>query len=564
MATEIFIQISLVILLATLISFLMRILRQPLIIGYILTGIVVGPAFLNFFNQSDTITTFAKIGIALLLFMVGLSLNPKIIKDLGKVSLITGVGQFVFTALIGFFIGRALGLSTINSTYISVALTFSSTIIIAKLLSDKRDLETLYGKISIGFLIVQDLIAILILMVISSISNGVNLESLIFSTLVKGIISLGVLFLISIYILPPLTKVIAKSQEFLLLFSVAWCLLIATIFYYLNSSFEIGALLAGISLAISPYRYEISSKMTPIRDFFIVLFFIFLGSQMTFSNISQYSIPIIVFSLFVLIGNPLILIILMGMLGYTKRNSFLVGLTVAQISEFSLILISVGVTIGHLTNEILSLVTFIGLITIAASAYFIMYSEKIYTYFSGYLTIFERKGRKVDEYKTGKKENFEVILFGCNRAGYSLLKSILKLKKNYIIVDFNPEIIKKLSARRIKCIYGDADDTEFLKNLQINKSEIVISTVPDYETNSLILNYLKEIKSNTVVILTAEHVSDALRLYKEGADYVILPHFIGGSYASTIIEKFNDNKELYKKERENQMKELREELEERN
>lgn len=538
MAIGVFVELSVIIIIAVAVGWVMRLLKQPLVIGYILTGIIVSPNFLNIVKSTEAIATFAHIGIALLLFVVGLNLNPRIIKDVGKVSLITGVGQVIFTFVIGFFIGRLLGFSTIVSMYIAIALTFSSTIIIMKLLSDKGDLETLYGKIAIGFLIVQDLIVILILMVIASIPAGISLSALIFGTILKGFGWLVLLFLIGIYILPFITKAIAKSQELLLLFSIGWCLALASFFYYLNFSMEIGALLAGVTLAMSPYRYEISSKMKPLRDFFIILFFILLGSQMVFANISQYIIPILIFSAFILIGNPLIVMVLMGLLGYTKRNSFLAGLTVAQISEFSLILIALGVSVGHLTNEILSLVTIIGLITIAGSTYMIIYANKIYPYLSKYLGIFERKGKKVDEHRYHKDEIYDIVLFGYNRIGYSIVKTVQKMKKSLLIVDFNPDIIKRLIARKVPCIYGDVADSEILGRLGLDKAEMVISTVPEEQDNLLLIKKTKDVNKKALIFVTANQVEEALTLYDAGADYVILPHLLGGDHVSILLEDF--------------------------
>src|SRR3989344_4813508 len=285
---DIFINLSIIVLLAVVISGIMRLLKQPLLIGYILTGIAVGPYFLNIATSTPIIETFSQIGIALLLFMVGLYLNPRVIKEVGKVSFITGVGQVLFTSIIGFFIAKALGFPNITSFYIAVALTFSSTIIIMKLLSDKEAIDTLYGKISIGFLIVQDLIAILALMAISSISNGADIYSLLTKTLLKGVVVLFAVFIVSYLFLPRIINRIAKSQEFLLLFSIGWCFALAGLFEYLGFSLEIGALLAGVTLSLSPYHQEMNSKMRPLRDFFIVLFFIMLGSQMVFGEISKH------------------------------------------------------------------------------------------------------------------------------------------------------------------------------------------------------------------------------------------------------------------------------------
>ncbi|MEK6867875.1 MAG: cation:proton antiporter, partial [Nanoarchaeota archaeon] len=337
---NVFIELSIIILIAIGFAGLMRLLKQPLIIGYILTGIVVSPYFLGVFSGSENIETFGQVGVSLLLFMVGLNLNPQVIKELGKVSIITGIGQLLFTSIVGYFIGFALGFSTVVSLYLAIAMTNSSTIIILKLLSDKGDLDRLYARIAVGFLIVQDIIAIFILMFISSSGMGLSVTEMLTETLFKGIGLLFVLFIIGVYVLPALINRVAKSQEFLLLFSIGWCLLLATFLLYLNFSMEIGALLAGITLSLSPYRYEISAKLKPLRDFFIVLFFIILGYQMQLDTLSFSWIAIIVFSLFILVGNPLILMILLGILGYTKRTGFLVGLTVAQVSEFTFIMIA--------------------------------------------------------------------------------------------------------------------------------------------------------------------------------------------------------------------------------
>ena len=406
MAVEsVFIELSTIIVIAVVVSYITRLLKQPLIIGYIGSGILVSPYFLNIVSSTDAISTFSQIGVALLLFMVGLNLNPKMVKDVGKVALITGLGQVLFTSVIGFLICKTLGFSVIESVYIAVALTFSSTIIIMKLLTDRGDVGTLYGRISMGFLIIQDIVAIFILMIVPSTAQPASLAWLAFETVIKGLSLAIILFLFGLYILPTIVKSIAKSQEFLLLFSIGWCMAVASLFHFLNFSIEVGALLAGVALSLSPFRFEISSKMKPLRDFFIVLFFILLGSQMVFSNINDFIIPIILLSAFILIGNPLIVMILMGALGYTKRNSFLAGLTVAQISEFSLILIMMGVSMGQLSNEILSFVTIIGLITIAGSTYFIIYSDKIYPRIAPLLSIFERAGPKVDEHRHDKDFN---------------------------------------------------------------------------------------------------------------------------------------------------------------
>ncbi len=508
---ETFIQISLLILVVLIVSLVMRILKQPMIIGYIISGIIVGPFFLNLLPNVKEIQIFSEFGIAFLLFIVGLHLSPKVIKEVGRISLITGIGQIALTAIVSYLIATALGFELLTALYIAMALTFSSTIIIMKLLSDKGDLESLYGKISVGFLLVQDIVAIIILIIISSISTGGNYVLQIVLTLFKGILIMAILFPISLFVLPRFQNFFAKSQEFLFVFAIAWGLGIAALFSYAGLSIEVGALIAGVLLSVSPYNFEISSKLKSLRDFFIISFFLLLGAQMAISSVKEYLLPAIIFSLIVLIGNPIIVMALMGWEGFTKKTGFLAGLAVAQISEFSLILIALGVKVGNLPNEILSMMTMIGLITIAGSSYMIIYSNKIYPYISKYLVVFERKNirekKKIDK-------DIDAVLFGYNRIGFGLLNSLKTIKKKYLVVDFNPEVISNLTKLRVPSLYGDVDDDSLLRELPLEKLKMIISTIPEFDTNALLLETIREKNKEAIVILRAHTIEDALGLYK--------------------------------------------------
>ncbi|MGC9057842.1 MAG: cation:proton antiporter [Candidatus Micrarchaeia archaeon] len=551
---QIFVDLSLFLIIALITSFILRLFRQPLIIGYILAGVFIGPYFLGM-EHMESIAGFASIGVAFLLFTVGLNLNIEVTREVGKVAVVTGLGQIIFTSLVGYLISVGLGFPPVESLYIAVALTFSSTIIIMKLLADKGDLDTLYGRIAIGFLIVQDIVAVLILMAITSFSRGASILDFVINFSISSAL-LVALYLVGIRLLPLFTRLIAKSQEMLLLFSIAWCVLLSLAFSMVGFSAEIGALLAGITLSSSPYRHEIGSKMRVLRDFFIVMFFMQLGAQMIFTDINQYAYQIAVLSFFVLVGNPLIVIILMGILGYTKRTSFLAGLATAQISEFSLILVALGVKVGHLSSGILSLVTGVGIITIAGSTYFILYSNKIYPFISGFLSIFERK-RTVDTKEVmAKKKQYDVILFGYNRIGYSIVDAFGKLKKNYLVVDYNPDVIADLTRKRIPCIYGDANDIELLDDLNLSRVSFIVSTIPSLDTNLLLLQKARSENKNIGVIVVSHHIDDAIELYKNGATYVVMPHFLGGEYVSSLITLYGLDKESFAKEGKKQLKNL--------
>ena len=534
---EVFLEFSSIVIIATIVSVIMRILKQPLVVGYIFTGIIVGPQLFDVIQTTEYLELFSKIGIAILLFIVGLSLSPKVIKDVGKVSLVSGLGQVLFTSLIGFGIAIMLGFSLVSSLYISIALTFSSTIIILKLLSDKGDLQKLYGKIAIGFLLVQDIVATFILMTVSSLSgaDGGNIVQILSVVFVKGIVLLGILYLITRYLIPSAVHYLAHSQELLFMFAIAWALGLASVFYVQDFSIEVGALIAGVTMSITPFADGIASRLRPIRDFFIVLFFILLGSEMILDEIPTIILPATIFSVFVLVGNPLIVAVLMNLLGYKRRIGFQAGLTVAQISEFSLILAALGLTAGHIDSQTVSLITLVGLITIAGSTYLILYSDYIYPKVEWLLALLEF--RKVKTMKHAVDKDTELLLFGYDRVGHDFVNAFKKLEKKYMVIDFNPALIKHLEEQHIPHRYGDAQDVEFLNELNLSTLKMCISTIPYVEVNSLLVKKIRSHNDKTIIIVRARHIHEAKELYDLGASYVVMPHYLGAKYATAMISR---------------------------
>jgi len=556
---HVFIQLAIILFTAFVVSYIARMFNQPIIIGYIVAGIIISPFILETEASKGIINIFSQFGIAFLLFIVGLHLNPKVIKKIGMSSLLIGFSQIILTFVLGFLISlKLLGFETISSLYIGIAIAFSSTIIIMKLLSDKRQLDSLYGKISIGILIIQDLVAIAVLMFISSLSNNTSFSSFAVKSLLSGGGLIVVLFLIGFFVMPRLTRNIAKSQELLFLFSICWCFIISALFHYFGFSIEIGALIAGVILSISPYSTEISSKIRPLRDFFLIIFFIILGLNIQLSNISSILFDAFILSLVVLISKPLILMTLSAIFGYTKRTNFLVGTTLAQISEFSLIVSALGVSVGHIGGEILSTLTLTLVITITFSTYFIIYSKEFYIKISYFASFFERKNVK-EEKKI--KRRYKAILFGYNRIGFNILRSLKKIKKNYLVVDFNPDTINILSRFNIPCLYGDAFDSDLLEELPFDKTEMAISTIPDFETNLLLIENVRVVNPDAIIIVRASQMKDALELYKKGANYVLTPHLLGGEYVAKMIRELKTNEKGYSDEKQKHIKMLIERIE---
>lgn len=532
----IFYDIGLIIIVATFLAYVAGLIKQPLVLAYLIAGIVIGPLGLKLISNSDVIMTLAEIGIAFFLFIVGLEMNISKMKMLGKPILLAGLGQIIFTFVLGFIVSRFM-FNSVTAAIVSLALTFSSTMLVVKLLSDKREIDTLHGRITIGILLIQDVVAIFAL---SFLQSGSLSSAFVVSAIVKGILLLAATFFISVFIIPWIFKLAAKSQEVLFITSVAWLFIVSIFAHYLGFSVAIGAFLAGISLAQLEYSFEIFSKLKSLRDFFSIIFFVSLGMMIAPSLPSNVTIPLILLLAFVILGNPLIVMIIMGLIGFSKKTSFLSGTGIGQASEFSLIIATQAFMIGKISQDALSLVAIITALTLIFSSYVIKYNRRIYEKLSNVLTIFEFRKKDIYAMAHSVEDNFDAILFGCDRIGYSILATLKKLKYKFLVVDFNPEVIHDLAGQKINCVYGDFDDVETVHKIDLKKPRLFVSTIPDFTANMKLLRNVRKINRNSIVFTTATNIGEALELYENGADYVIMPHFLGGEHASYIIEHLRE------------------------
>ncbi|MDZ4187046.1 MAG: cation:proton antiporter family protein [Hydrogenophaga sp.] len=475
-------------------------LRQPVLIAYIVVGVLVGPAFLGLVTAHDQIDLLAQVGVAVLLFAVGLKLDLHHIRHIGPVALATGLGQLAFTIVIGFAIILALGRDVMDAIYVAVALTFSSTIIIVKLLSDKRELDSLHGRIAVGFLIVQDLAVVVAMMAMSALRGTGEAGS--DTGLLDVALSLGwrltlaavVMYVLMRWVLPVVVASMARSQELLLVFAIAWGVALAALGEWAGFSKEAGAFMAGFSLASTPYREAMNARLTGIRDFLLLFFFIDLGAKLDFSTLGAEVVPALVLSAFVLIGNPLIVMAIMGYMGYRKRTGFMAGLTVAQISEFSIVFVAMGITLGHIGVQALGLTTLVGLITITLSTYMILYSQPLYERLAPWLGVFERKNpfREIAaEQQPALSKDAEVVVFGLGRYGSRLLVQLRAAGVEAVGVDFDPEAVRDLQARGLPVYFGDGEDADFLESLPLKHARWVITSFPQWESNRALLHALQ-------------------------------------------------------------------------
>ena len=525
--TSIF-ELALIIGIAAVLGVIARQLRQPVILAYLATGALIGYFGWLPIEDRETYHIFADLGIMFLLFLVGLEVNFASLKLVGKASVVIGLGQVVFTSILGFIIASALGFGTIPAAYIAIALTFSSTIIIVKLLSEKRDLNSLYGKIAIGIMLVQDLIAILLLIALAGIgAEGGNIVATFAWIIAKGVLFIALMMIFGRKLLPIVFDSMARSQELLFLSSLAWVFAVVAFVEYFGFSIEIGGFLAGIALANSAENFQIVSRIRSLRDFFLLIFFVILGSSLATFDLTGLFQPIIALSLFVLIGNPLVVLILMGALGYRRRTSFLTGVTVAQISEFSLVLVALGARLGHIDERIVALVTAIGVVTITTSTYLIVYGDHLARRLHLLLGIFERRASAENDLPNEQFRK-DIIIIGAGRMGESILKELPK--ESVLVLDFDPDIMRRLRHDGYTAAQGDIADDELWEKIDLTATKLVISTSPDIEDNSGLLEKLVVMNYGGKKVLRAETTTEANMLYEHGADYVLLPYISTGHF----------------------------------
>lgn len=525
MVNELFLELAGVILIAGVFALVAQRLRQPLIIAYIMTGVVVGPGVLALATSTDVFSAMAQIGIAFLLFIVGLNLDWRRIKDVGRVAVLAGLAQVTFTSLAGFGIARVMDLPFMTAVFVGIAFSFSSTIIIVKLLSDKEDLERLYGRIAVGMLIVQDLIAMFILLVLAALHDGGSVGVALGGSVVKGIGVVVALALVAKLILPRLFRYAATSQELLFLATLAWCFGLAALLQALGFGIEIGALLAGISLASSGFQHEIEGKIHWLRDFFLVVYFVMLGTQLTVSSFADLWIPAAIISVYVVLGNPLIAMLIMRFMGYHPRVAFLTGTTVGQISEFSFILLGAAIAAGFVVPTALPLATIVALITITFSSYVVEFNERIYDRFA---LLFAWMGRAHHRAEGRRAKTPEAVLFGYNRVGRHVYEQLRDVTDDCLIVDFDPAVISELADDGVTSMYGDAGSEDVLHYIHAEKAKLIVSTIPDTAVTVDLLDYLKTRRSRAIIVVTVRRAEEAEKCYAMGATYVIIPSILGG------------------------------------
>lgn len=554
--------VGLTIIAATTVAFIAHFLKQPLLIAYILAGVLIGPNIgFGLIKDIEVIEKISHIGLIFLLFLIGLEIDIKKLRDAGKSMIISGFVQFPLSFIIGIGFFLLLGFSLSDKYdlfYLTACCALSSTAIVVKLLYSKFELDTLAGRITLGILVFQDIWAIVLLGIQPNLSNP-QLIGLLFSFL-KGFVLISFSMAVSKFILPKLFEKVAKVPELMLISALAWCFLICGIAHLSDLSIEMGALIAGIAISTFPYNLDVIAKVVNIRDFFITLFFVSLGMQIPnpFSDLSLLTTSLVC-SAFVIISRFMAVFPVLYFLKNGIRISLVTSTNLTQISEFSIVIASLGLSYGHIKNETLALIIFIFVITSITSTYMIKYSDAIQKKISpllkylGFRPIRDRVFKEKD-----RVDNFQgdIAVLGFHRTASSLLHEFLhkephaeKLKDRLIVVDFNPEVYQSLKSLGVNVVYGDISHIDTLSHAGIENSKVVISTVPDTlllgTDNLRLINHVRKIAPQAKIIVTAESIGRALKMYAEGADFVIVPRILSAQkiidVLTLILEKRDDD-----------------------
>lgn len=528
----------------------MKLLRQPLILGYILAGVAIGPVGLAVIADHSEIITLAEIGLILLLFMIGLEIDLKKMAAAGRWVIVPGIVQFPLCVAGGYAAFAALehwgidvGVGSYARIYAAVAISLSSTMIVVKLLFDRMELDTLPGRITVGILVFQDIWAIIVLAIQPNLNHPEVLG--LARTFGAGAVLVGLALAASRWILPPVFKRIAQVPELVLVLSLGWCFLVALIAAHprVGLSMEMGALIAGISLATFPYNLDVVAKAISVRDFFITLFFVALGMQ-----IPMPTVDVIISAS--AIAAVAVLVRFMGVFGVLvplragHRVSFLATVNLAQVSEFSLVILTLGIGFGHIDTDTLTPLIWVFSVLAVTSTYLVTYGHDLQRLAARALEAIGAKTLGGAAEVSTQETHRPLVLLGFYRVADAMVDNLRRerpeLLKQIKVIDFNPQTRERLAPLGVAVVYGDISHAGTLHHADVHHAKVVACTIPDSflkgTTNAKLLVQLRSLASGVRVVVTAETLAQARALYAAGADYVLEPHGVAGDWVATIVE----------------------------
>jgi Kef-type K+ transport system membrane component KefB len=526
--------IAICIIAAWIVAVASQVARQPLLLAYLVAGFAIGPHGFKFITNTGDIQTISTIGLSLLLFMIGLEIDLQKMLSAGRVITLTAAAQILGCVLVGWLVFDLCGPAhnRLEALYLAVAMAMSSTVIIVKILYDKRELETLAGRVTLGVLVLQDLFVILFLAVQPDLKNPtIHLLAL---ALGKVVLLVAVAFLASRFVLPPVFKMIARLPELVLVGALAWCFALAGFAEWLGLSTAMGALIAGVMISTFPYTLDVVAKVTSLRDFFVTLFFVGLGMEIPLPTWG-YALWTIFLCLF-LIGSRFATIFPVL---YTMRQGYRVSLlptiNLCQMSELSLVLLALGKASGDVSENTIGIAAFAFAFLAVGSTYAILQSDGLLREAVPLLNKMDLQDLDQTVFIAASDEKHKrICLLGFSWTASSLVEEIQReqpaLISEMTVVDFNPLVHERLRKRGVRAVYGDITQRDVLLHAGLASAEIIICSLPNTvlrgANNLKMLRQIRELNPAAHIIVHAELLADIPALYAAGASYVSAPRLL--------------------------------------
>jgi Kef-type K+ transport system membrane component KefB len=531
---DVFFDVAAILLICALVGAVAARLRQPLVFAFVLVGVVVGPSVLGLVRPGEELELLAEIGVAVLLFTVGLKLDLHVVRRLGPVATAAALVQMAATAAGGFLLARLLGLDGVEALYVAIGLAFSSTILVVKLLTDLRQLDDLHGRISLGILIVQDIAVIVALVAITaSGASGESLAAAYAEVAVEAAAFLAVIAALTRWALTPLLHRIAGTPDLLVLFAIAWAVMLGAIGEQLELGTEVGAFVGGVSLATTPYREALAARLLTVRDFLLLFFFIELGSRIDVAEAADQLLTALLLAAFVLVVKPVTVALVLAAFRYRRRVAVETGLSLAQISEFSLILAALGLSLDHIDESTATLLTVVALLTFGASTYLILNGERLARALAQRPWLPEREAHP--DHELEPDEAHDVVVLGVGRYGGAIVHRLADRGLRVLAVDFDPRALAAWQDRGVDVLYGDAEDPELPRALPLPHDGWIVSTVRRLPASLALIHALDHAGYRGRLAVAAHDVDAADRLIAAGADAVLHPYEAAGEEAVQIV-----------------------------
>ena len=539
--------IGIAVIAATVLGLLALFLRQPIILGYLIAGALVGPELgFSLIHEAESIEIISEIGLILLLFVIGLEMRIGELLSAGRQLLFAGLGQFPLCVGLGVGLFLLTGYSFsgqghMDGLYLALVCGLSSTAIVVKLLYDKFELDTLAGRLTIGVLVIQDVYAILVLAFQPNFSDPQAWP------IIKAILASALLltagFVISSWVLRRIFTAIAKSPELVVATSIGWCALVAGAAGAMGLSIEMGALVAGLSISAFPYSLHVTAKTLPLRDFFLTLFFLSLGMKITAPSWDLVG-PVALVVGFVIASRFLSVYPLLALSGAGRRTCFITSLNLAQLSEFALVIAALGVTYGHIKSDLIGVLVYAMAITAVLSSYSIRWSHALHRLYERVLGRVGLGTGRIEVADAAVGQYPPVVLLGFHRGARALVDLLAErqpeLLSKLLVVDYNPEVLAELKRRGVAGAFGDLVSADTLAHVHLEHAKLIISTIPDMllkgTDNESLVKTCRALSPEAHIVAIADHAGHEQRLRTAGATSTLLPYGLMAEQLITLVD----------------------------